>query len=137
MKPVHQNRFGKIEGNCFEACIASLLECSIKEIPILNDNHSEFNHVTKPWSKKLVDFLDIKGLCFVEMTFTGGKEIGYWLFHSGYSIITGKSPREGNILHCVVAYQGKMVHDPHPDNTGLEDIQMIGFLCLKCDTTKS
>ena len=35
-----------------------------------------------------------------------------------YYIVSGKSPRY-NVDHSVVFRKGKMVHDPHPDNTGI------------------
>lgn len=34
--------------------------------------------------------------------------------------MAGKSPR-GDWDHCVVYQNGDMVHDPHPDKTGIED----------------
>ena len=37
----------------------------------------------------------------------------------GNEILTGKSPR-GNFNHAVVAYNGEVVHDPHPIGGGVE-----------------
>ncbi len=37
---------------------------------------------------------------------------------SGYSILSGTSPR-GDWLHAVVMQDGTIVHDPHPDKTGV------------------
>ena len=33
MKPVYQTIFGKTNGNCFAACIASILEMDLEDVP--------------------------------------------------------------------------------------------------------
>lgn len=39
----------------------------------------------------------------------------------GYSIMSGTSPRDKDILHSVVAYGGEQVFDPHPSRAGIRD----------------
>lgn len=52
----------------------------------------------------------------------------------GYSILGGRSPR-GDWLHAVVCYNGEIVHDPHPDRTGVgEWLDWTVFVVL--DPTK-
>jgi len=124
MKPVMQTKFGDKKGNCFAACLASLLEISIEEIP-------DFFNKKEYWTKTCNDFLKTKGFCFVDINFDSS-EMSYWILRSGYSIVTGSSPRH-NCLHAVVAYQGEIVHDPHPDKTGIVEAKMIGYICLRCE----
>jgi hypothetical protein len=52
-----------------------------------------------------------------------GKDGG---FIDTYHVISGPGPR--GCHHSVVGLNGKMVHDPHPDRTGLEEAQMWDFL---------
>lgn len=119
-----QTKFGSKEGNCFAACLASLLEISIEEIP-------DFFNTEKYWSIICNEYLKTKGLCFIDIGFQNS-DIQYWVLNSGFSILTGRSSRH-DCLHSVVAYQGKIIHDPHPDNTGITEVEMIGYLCLRCE----
>jgi len=43
-----------------------------------------------------------------------------------YHLISGISPR--GIAHSVVGLNGEIVHDPHPDRTGLEEVNSWDFL---------
>jgi hypothetical protein len=104
-----------IHGNCFPACIASILELRLDEIPKLQDMGSN-------WFPVLWDFLISRGFtCFG----TGRKEeVGsYRKGVDGYYIVNGKSPRGFKRGHSVVFYEGKLVHDPHPSGLGLLDIR--------------
>jgi len=46
----------------------------------------------------------------------------------GYSIASGPSPRIAGAYHSCVALDGKVVHDPHPDATGLSSIHEYEIL---------
>lgn len=88
------------------ACVASILEVSLDAVPNPQGENGEWWHewiaFLKPYNLQL--------LCFPD----GGE----WI-PRGYSILAGKSPR-GDWNHAVVCYDGEMVHDPHPDSTGVE-----------------
>ena len=56
MKPVMQTKFGPVEGNCFCACLASMLELPIEDIPFYHDVN---------WFKNYNDFLMTKGFTYV------------------------------------------------------------------------
>ena len=51
MKPIHQTKFGK-EGNCFAACIASVLDCEIDSVPFWADSEE-----WKKYQSRLNSFL--------------------------------------------------------------------------------
>lgn len=107
MRPVHQTDFDFVNGNCMAACIASVLELPIEGMP---NYHGEGTEWYIQWQRWLEPY-NVQLL-----TFQAG---GDWL-PTGYSILAGKSPRhEGN--HAVVCLNGEIVHDPHPDSTGVED----------------
>jgi hypothetical protein len=37
-------------------------------------------------------------------------------------LVSGISPRDPNVHHIVIYQDGQMVHDPHPDRTGLASL---------------
>lgn len=109
MKPVHQTNFDPVYGNCMAACIASILELSIDEMPNYHGTDSQWYRDWQTWLQPYNIQL---------LTFLNG---GEWE-PTGYSILSGLSPR-GDWNHAVVALDGVVVHDPHPDGTGVRDRQ--------------
>lgn len=100
MQPVTQSRTGK-NGRCFPACIASILELPESAVPDL-DNTNE---------KQVDRFLEPFNLVYRQFPAKGV------VTPMGYYIVQGLSPRGG--LHAVVGRNGRIVHDPHPqDGTG-------------------
>ena len=120
MIPIDQTKLhSEIQtGNCFQAAIASIFELSIEDVP-------EF--LGKKW------WFD-----FLEWAASKGMDIVRWdddVSLPGYYLTAGKSPR-GDFDHVVVFKNGTMVHDPHPEKTGLANIKyIIAFLPL--DPAKS
>lgn len=110
MKPVNQTRFGDPGGNCFSACVASLLELPLDEVPYFME--------PEDWMGFFTDWLRPHGfspICFKALV---GDEADRCL--PGYYILGGKSSR-GN--HAVVAKGSKIVHDPHPSREGLLSLE--------------
>lgn len=105
MRPVDQTTFGVPGGNCFTACVASLLELPIDEVPYFmadDDWFPGFQQWLKRWGLWAVGFAwDEKwrpdGLC----------------------ILSGVTVRHPTGLHSVVARGDAIVHDPHPSRAGL------------------
>lgn len=129
MIPVDQTTFSDpergIRGGCLQACVASILELPLKDVPhfgqIAQDTNRGDYFVIEDWCVE-------QGLWPVEFTLKGG---GFGA--PIYCILSGPSPRgivdkSGiAIEHSVVAGAPigraeicKMVHDPHPDRTGLD-----------------
>jgi hypothetical protein len=100
MRRVVQTRTGA-DGNCLNACLASILELPLRAVPEFGDD----------WAAEVNDFLSKYGLAYRRAPVDGAKP-------SGYSTIEGVSPRGG--LHACVAYDGELAWDPHPieDGTG-------------------
>lgn len=112
MKPVFQDKFGGEVGNCLAACIASILEKPLRDVP----NFMEFDKGNGEWFAGLFEYLGNHGLtctfsyiddAYSQPVFPLGR----------YHIISGISPR--GFLHAVVGFNGKIVHDPHPEGGGL------------------
>ena len=108
MIKVNQTKFGPEEGNCFQACLASLLEIPIEEIPVPEEDEDQWG-VLGLWLKENhgVQFIIIQGRqteAFRPL---------------GYHLIGGMSPRYPEMGHIVVGHRGTMIHDPHPKGTGV------------------
>lgn len=110
-KYLHQPEKG-ITGDCWRACIASITDVDIENFPNPNDYDFETEwsiYWTDVWEKLQTLGFD---LCIESVHhFKGnGKPV----------IASGKSPR-GEFNHAIVWNNG-IIHDPHPDNTGICNI---------------
>lgn len=110
MKPVYQTQFGANAGNCFQACIASILEMPLKNVPHFM--------LERDWITAFDSFLARFGLVSVTLD---ADQVSGWK-PTGFHLIGGKSPR-GKFWHNVVGHNGEIVHDPHPSNDGLRTIR--------------
>jgi hypothetical protein len=115
MIPVDQDRFGPIEGNCFSACVASILDLNLVDVPRFMDDGERWLNTFFRWLAERglqPDYYGHPDWCAAESA--PSRDIP-----KGYSIMSGWSPRHENTLHSVVARDGVMVHDPHPSRAGL------------------
>lgn len=117
MKPVLQDMFydasvpnEQQRGNCLTAVVASLLELELHEVPnfVQIDVDGGEN-----WWNHMLSFLWQRGYEVVWVTDEVKPE------QDEFYLVSGLSPRGQGIYHVVIFQNGKMVHDPHPDNTGL------------------
>jgi hypothetical protein len=106
---VYQEVLDPEDGDCFSACVASVLEIRLDEVPLFQTpTHPGF----MPW-------LAERGL--TAMMFDAAqsdKPAAEWLVPYGFSIAVGKSP-SGLHGHAVVAFDGEYFHDPSPKAKGL------------------
>ena len=122
MKPVMQTVTGT-SGNCFSACLASILELPIEAVPNFcdaGDDDSSYWNACRAWLRQF-------GLGIITLTFTDAAQWRH-LRLSGYHIVSGPSPRLEGMHHATVWHDGAMVHDPHPDGTGIvapDDLCML------------
>ena len=104
MIPVDQTTFGNKRGNCMAAAVASIFEHDIENIPDLSGD--DWFGKLRRWSQKHEGVEPV----IMEEWPPDVRE---------YGIGWGRSPRD--IRHAVVVKRGKMVHDPHPDRSGLSE----------------
>lgn len=117
MTPVQQDKFGEGEGNCFAACVATLLDLPLAEVP-------NFCIAAPPrnWWAEFQDWLRDRGCYAVEVRTKGLiVALPYFPVHV---VLSGRSPR-GDFDHSVVGVAAecggfKMCHDPHPSGAGIE-----------------
>ena len=114
MTPIFQTRFSSpgVHGNCFLACVSSITGIPLEVIDHIDGSKQN-------WFQLLYPILWDNGFSYVG-TLTKDEEIlSYTPGIDGYYIIGGESPRGVPAGHAVVFKEGLMVHDPHPDGTGI------------------
>lgn len=114
MRPVDQTIFTVPGGNCFAACVASVLELSLADVPNFCDN------MNAAWFTDFRAWLRPRGLYAVSFKLAGkpGDPDAGW-YPEGLHIAGGPSPRYEGVLHAVVARGSAIVHDPHPSRAGV------------------
>lgn len=112
MNPVDQeflhNPSAGVEGDCFRAVIASLLELPISDVP----HFAQLSKGVTDFWELAYDFLDSKGYEYVPSKLPPA---GALEFHA----MSGPSPRGNGSHHGVVGRNGEVAHDPHPSRAGL------------------
>lgn len=112
MIPVDQTIFGMPLGDCHRACIASILELEITDVP-------NFNEAGEDWFMAMTDWLEGRGLGVIDAPAdetTACALNGYWI---------ASGPAARGVSHSCVYEGHELVHDPHPDRTGLLEIEHI------------
>lgn len=114
MIPVDQTRLHgeNVKGNCFRACIASVLELSIDEVPAFEDMTIPYE-----WIDRCIEFLESHGYQYEGIYSL--EDLRDCNGVDGYLVANGKSPR-GDFKHSVIWKDGAIVHDPHPSRSGLD-----------------
>lgn len=113
MTPLHQTEFynpevEKARGNCWQTAIASVLDLPLDAVPHFVDVDERFG--TENWFFYTYNWLHARGWHI--------ERIATHIYTNEYYLVSGPSPR-GNFWHVVIYRNGKMVHDPHPDGTGI------------------
>jgi hypothetical protein len=129
MKPVDQDEFGKDKGNCFQACVASILELDLHSVPHFCSLYGD-----SEWFLKFSEWLTERGLGVVSWECKGfSRSVSedwadstttyarkclqnvYWI---------GSGPNVNGVPHSTVWKADKMVHDPNP-NYGRSGIALL------------
>lgn len=116
MKPVFQNRFGKPLGNCWEACVASILEVDLSDIPTAHREEWE-DAVGQERVYKLLEYLHSLGYNLVEFKMVDGEGVITMRVPSDYYILCGENHQ--GLGHTVVALGNEIVHNPNPTDNGI------------------
>lgn len=116
--------------NCFQACVATILELPISDVPMACDE----SHWS--WSK-FQEWLSKRKLQAIEITFQNGGSI-YPVAMPVLCVVSGPSPRVKDRLHAVVGrYVGsegfELLHDPHPDQLWINGEPTHATFFVPCD----
>ena len=104
MKPVDQSRVSYEDGDCLRACIASVLELPLADVPEYSDD--------REMGPRYSEWLGRFNLSLMCIRLDPGNAIS-----PGYHLIEGLS-RNGKDYHVAVGLDGKIVHDPDPTSRG-------------------
>lgn len=114
-----QQREGECRsGDCFSACLASILELPLGDVPVFTGDY--YTARQWAWPMAINDWLRTRGYTVAHYPDNGA--IGPECFH----IVQGQSRRRGsteNDQHAVVAYGDRIVYDPNPDGVGIRSIE--------------
>lgn len=117
MTPVKQSKLYAVDGihcgNCFAACLASLLDLPLWMVPPFEDMYgrSTEHYMTRCnlWLARIFKLRLVK---------TEAHDLA--LLPEFY-IANGPSPR--GVYHSVIYSNGKLAHDPHPSDQGVAEIE--------------
>lgn len=102
-------------GDCFGACVASILEIPLANLPYPNREKCSIDHFWDTWC----NWLQEQGYDLEWKTGTP----------RGYSIGSVESPRLAS-NHSVVCLDGVLVHDPNPNYAEVAHKPFRGFYVL-------
>jgi hypothetical protein len=128
MKPVDQTTFGEEKGNCFSACVASILEISIEEVPFFMGPGA--------WWPRFQEWLEKRD--YYPLSWSVPEKDQKNMAPYGVHILSGKSPRDiqyPEYSHAVVACGSEIIHDPHPSRDGIESFDT--FILIVKGTNKN
>ena len=120
MKPVFQSKLYILDashnGNCYAACLASLLELQLWMVPPFEEMFARGT-----WFARSVEWLTrFHGLKLVR---TEGHDVQNL---PEFYIANGLSPR--GVHHSTIFSGGRLVHDPHPSGAGIADVEWTWHL---------
>lgn len=122
---VDQDRFGGDHGNCFAACVASILCWPLDAVP---------NFCAEPrWFSRLRDWLEPHSLTPVawDISCTLDDARVRLAEHLPETLVIVSGPAERGHKHATVWWGGEMVHDPHPSRAGLLSVDDVILLVAR------
>lgn len=114
----------KISGNCFTACVASILECNIDSVPYFTEELFQLpvGERASEFEKRILKWFHKKGYSYIEIP-VNFEVLPSWTEYmqkrETYHIIVGESPRFSGGYHACVGKYGEIIFDPHPSHKGL------------------
>jgi hypothetical protein len=115
MKPVKQTKLASPEGislgNCLAACLASMLEIPLWMVPPFEEMYAR-----PDWRERIDKWL--ARMFVVRRAFNSGHQVDQL---PEYYVAHGLSPR--GVQHAVIYRRGFLVHDPHPSDTGIAEVE--------------
>jgi hypothetical protein len=116
VRPIHQtvlpDEDNPLKGNCFAACLASVLELPLDDVPHVM-HHEDWRERTNAW-------LASRGMGTIEVSLETEEPALYPVPPGMLVIVSGRTVRHPERLHAVVARtvaggcQWEYLHDPHP-----------------------
>lgn len=112
-------------GNCWQACVASLLELPLEEVPHFI--------VHEDWWEATKAFVSVHKPGWTMEHFDAAFPVYQWPDGAPEHVIgSGPSPR-GDFYHAAIvdAKTGELAHDPHPSRAGFVQLETMFVLIEK------
>lgn len=114
-------------GDCFLACLASLLEIELDQVPNLwkmygTSGTSWFVGLNK-WLGETYDLAYLEFQMVNRDVWRSFRDLNVDI---GFHIISGPSPRLENVNHAVIGFNGLPYFDPMPDEHRHSDVMLLG-----------
>ncbi len=122
-----QTTFGIGTGNCFAACVATLLGLPITEVPNFCCDYSD-----EEWYMEFVKWLKPRGLAPLTIPMSTGQFAHFkWAAVCAPKIpwIAGGQCSRGP--HCVVYVGPQLLHDPNPTREGLTKVEDATYILVE------
>ncbi len=103
--------------NCMQCCVSYMMGLPLENVP---------DFATDGGWERFSDFAETQG--YVAVMLPGNRE-----YEADY-LASGTTAR--GTSHMVVMNDGKLVHDPHPSNAGLVDVQYVWLLAKRASPTQ-
>lgn len=120
MRPVKQDRLYSPEGigngNCFAACLASLLDIPLWMVPPFDQMFGR-----NDWRVRVDEWLE--RIFKMELVDASGHQVDQL---PEFYIASGQSPR--GVKHSVIYSAGTLVHDPHFSDAGIAAVEWTWHL---------
>lgn len=128
LSPVHQTLFGSIDaplaerGNCFPACIASILGVDLSDVPHWYGQDTAGDGDADWWA--IVAWLQGRGTTIFAWDWSGLSDFMHRSLTGAVVILSGDSPRFVGTSHAVIGQLDgrggwRLLHDPHPSGDGI------------------
>ena len=123
------------EGDCLSACLASLLELEIGQVPKFRRDHgpAKMMPAARAWLREKIDLslicVDLENVPVKLLAAAPGQ----------LCIAAGRGPLRGGLPHAVVGRLSdggrafEMVHDPHPSGRGIAGKPLALYFLVPID----
>ena len=114
---VFQTNFTSTNGNCFQACLATIMGIPLDQAPNFAKGPGPCDDTR--WRREWNHFNQTNrhGIRIIDMVVE--EDCYRYTFGDSTIIATGESPRDVFCQHSVVWRNMEMIHDPFPDGTGI------------------
>jgi hypothetical protein len=122
MIALYQTDFSRETGNCLQACVASMLEVSLDQVP----NFAKYGEC---WFVRLREYLRYWGLDGLYVSYPQEEQLQQMVPQvTAIAIIPVKDAGE-NDYHAVITNHTQIIHDPNPNGVDLVmDVTTWNFL---------
>lgn len=115
MIKVFQTRYGKEEGNCYQACLASILEMKLEDVP---DFCNLYKEPFGQWQIEANKWLRRFGLATITIQPNFRSVHDKEVLKGCHLIVTGKN--NDGVNHCCIYKNGACIHNPNKKCKGIK-----------------